>query len=206
MPAAFSRHGVNSQGAAFLMLAVLALGAPAMPAFAAEKAEVKGTEAKAPETLDQLFDKLYDTENPIEARQIERRIWDSWMHSGSDTIDSLMLSGVALMQQQDYARAEQVFGAAIDLKPDYAEAWNKRATVRFLAGNFPGSVADVENTLKLEPRHFGALAGLGMILERIDKLPEALSAYRRALAANPHMPEMPEKLKDLRKKLDNKAL
>lgn len=162
--------------------------------------------ARAAEPVDLLFEKLYETENTGEARQLERKIWEAWAQSGSDTLDSLMQSGVLLMNQKEFGRAEGVFTAMIELKPDFAEAYNKRATVRFMAGDYAGSVADVERTLKLEPRHFGALSGLGLIMERLDNLPEAIRAYRQALAANPHLANVPDKLRELRRKLDNKEL
>lgn len=162
--------------------------------------------ARAAEPVDALFEKLYATENPIEANQLERKIWDAWSTSESDTLNSLLKSGILLSKQGDYARAEAVFSAMIELRADYAEAYNQRATVRFMAGNYPGSVADVERTLKLEPRHFGALSGLGMIMERLDNLPEAIRAYRRALAANPHLSGLPEKIRELRRKLDDKEI
>ncbi len=162
--------------------------------------------ARAAEPLDALFDKLHETENPIEARQIERKIWEAWGVSGSDTLDSLLQSGIQLMNQGELQRADQVFTAMIELKGDFAEAYNKRATVRFMAGDYAGSVADVERTLRLEPRHFGALAGLGLIMERVDNLPEALRAYRRAMAVNPHLADMANKLKEVRRKLDAKEL
>jgi tetratricopeptide (TPR) repeat protein len=162
--------------------------------------------ARAQSAVDLLFDKLQETQNPIEAKQIERKIWEAWSKSDSDTLDALMQGGIAVMEKGDYARAAQIFSSMIELKPDFAEAYNKRATVRFLAGDYPGSVADIERTLKLEPRHFGALSGLGLIMERLDNLPEALRAYRRALAANPHLADAPDKLKELRRRIDAKEL
>lgn len=162
--------------------------------------------ARAQQVVDSLFDKLYETQNPIEAHQLERKIWETWAISGSDTIDALMKGGLAVMEKGDHARAEQIFTSMIELKPDFAEAYNKRATVRFLAMDYAGSVADIERTLKLEPRHFGALSGLGTIMERLDNLEEALKAYRRALAANPHLADAPEKLKELRRRIDAREL
>ncbi|WP_300299349.1 tetratricopeptide repeat protein [Ferrovibrio sp.] len=161
---------------------------------------------RTPATLDELFDKLQETSNPIEARQLERKIWETWGKSESDTLEALMQGGIAVMEKGDYKRAQDIFSTMIELKPDFAEAYNKRATVRFLAGDYAGSVADIERTLKLEPRHFGALSGLGAIMERLDNLPEALRAYRRALAANPHLADGPEKLKELRRRIDAKTL
>lgn len=177
---------------------VLLLLLLAAPAAAAQEA--------APRVIDSLFEKLYETQNPVEARQLERKIWETWAHSGSDTLDALMKGGMTVMEQGDHARAEQIFSQMIELNPDFAEAYNKRATVRFLALDYAGSVADIERTLKLEPRHFGALSGLGTIMERLDNLPEALKAYRRALAANPHLQDAPEKLKELRRRIDAHTL
>lgn len=162
--------------------------------------------AKAQNAIDELFDKLYETKNPIEARQLERKIWEAWAKSGSDTLDALMKGGLTVMEKGDHKRAEEIFSAMIELKPDFAEAYNKRATVRFLAGDYAGSVADIERTLQYEPRHFGALSGLGTIMERLDNLEEALKAYRRALAANPHLDDGPDKLKELRRRIDAREL
>ena len=156
--------------------------------------------------LDALFEKLQETQNPIEARQVERKIWEAWAKSDSDTLDALMQGGMAVMEKGDYKRAVDIFTAMIELKPDFAEAYNKRATVRFMGGDYAGSVADIERTLKLEPRHFGALAGLGLIMERLDNLDAALTAYRRALAANPHLTDGRDKLKELRRRIDAKDL
>jgi len=162
--------------------------------------------AQAQSAVDGLFEKLQETQNPIEAKQLERQIWAAWSKSESDTLDALMGGGIAVMEKGDYPRAQEIFSTMIELKPDFAEAYNKRATVRFLAGDYAGSVADIERTLKLEPRHFGALSGLGTIMERLDNLPEALKAYRRALAANPHMTDGADKLKELRRKIDAREL
>lgn len=162
--------------------------------------------ARAQSAVDGLFEKLQETQNPIEARQLERKIWEAWSKSDSDTLDALMQGGVTVLEKGDYARAQEIFSTMIELKPDYAEAYNKRASVRFLAGDYAGSVADIERTLKLEPRHFGALAGLGTIMERLDNLDEALKAYRRALAANPHLNDGADKLKELRRRIDAKEL
>jgi tetratricopeptide (TPR) repeat protein len=161
---------------------------------------------RAQSAVDGLFEKLQETQNPIEARQLERKIWEAWIKSESDTLDALMQGGIAVMEKGDYGRAQEIFSTMIELKPDFAEAYNKRATVRFLGGDYAGSVADIERTLKLEPRHFGALSGLGTIMERLDNLPEALKAYRRALAANPHLNEGADKLKELRRKIDAREL
>lgn len=176
------------------------------PAQPAQKTDQKAETPAGPLVLDSLFEKLQDTQNPIEARQLERKIWEAWGKGETDTLDALMQGGITVMEKGDYRRANDIFTAMIELKPDFAEAYNKRATVRFLAEDYAGSVADIERTLKLEPRHFGALSGLGLIMERLDNLDEALKAYRRALAANPHINDGADKLKELRRKIDAKEL
>jgi len=198
---------------ALFCLSLLALPAVAQqpapadkPAQPAQKTEQKPEPPAGPLVLDSLFEKLQETQNPIEARQLERKIWEAWGKGESDTLDALMQGGVTVMEKGDYRRANDIFTAMIELKPDYAEAYNKRATVRFLAEDYAGSVADIERTLKLEPRHFGALSGLGLIMERLDNLDEALKAYRRALAANPHINDGADKLKELRRRIDAKEL
>jgi tetratricopeptide (TPR) repeat protein len=200
------------------LLLVLALPPGPLPAGAQAVAEQSSTQRPAapkpapeqpatePPSVDALFDRLYATENPLEGRQIEDKIWAAWMESGSDTVDALMKGGVKVMDAGDYKRAEDIFSAMIELKPDYAEAYNKRATVRYLAGDYAGSVADIERTLKIEPRHFGALSGLAVIMEKLDNLPEALHAWRRALAADPFIADGPEKLKELRRRIDAQTL
>lgn len=182
-----------------LLILALVLPLLALPAAAADKPTEK-------QTVDQLFEKLYETQNPIEAQQLERKIWEAWADAGSDTLDALMKGGMTVMEKGDHERAEQIFTTMIELQPDFAEAYNKRATVRFLAGDYAGSVADIERTLQLEPRHFGALSGLGTIMERLDNLEEALRAYRRALAANPHLADAPEKLRELQRRIDAREI
>lgn len=201
---------------ALLCLSLLALPAVAQQPAPADKppAEKQSSDKPAEKpplltgqaALDSLFEKLQETQNPIEARQLERKIWEAWGKGETDTMDALMQGGVTVMEKGDYKRANDIFTAMIELKPDFAEAYNKRATVRFLAEDYAGSVADIERTLKLEPRHFGALSGLGLIMERLDNLDEALKAYRRALAANPHINDGADKLKELRRKIDAKEL
>lgn len=187
-----------------ILLALLVL--TALPAAAQPASGGPAAGAPAQPSLDMLFEQLQETRNPIEAKQLERKIWEAWGRTQSDTLDALMQGGIAVMDKGDYKRAQDIFSTMIELKPDLAEAYNKRATVRFLAGDYAGSVADIERTLKFEPRHFGALAGLGTIMERLDNLPEALRAWRRALAANPHMGDGPEKLRELRRRIDAREL
>ena len=141
--------------------------------------------------LAQLFSELSKEElSDQEWSEIEGKIWSQWSKSGSRSVDLLMRRGVRAMQDQRLNEAIGHFTAAIDHAPNFPEAWNKRATVYYMLGRFGLSVADIEQTLALEPRHFGALAGLGAIMERTDRASDALTAFQEALKLHPHRPDM----------------
>jgi len=139
--------------------------------------------------LPALFDRLGNGAvlSAMEAEALQSRIWRTWMESSDPTVQSLMTRGVAAMSQQLYSAARGVFDEMIALAPDFAEGWNKRATVNFLMGDFPASVADIQRTLDLEPRHWGALAGLGQIYLLLDEPEAALKPLRRAIEVNPYL-------------------
>ena len=139
------------------------------------------------ERLNAMFNRIHELDDPREAQQIELAIWQVWSESGSDTADLLLARGVRAMNGQDFELAMDAFTALIALEPDFAEGWNKRATLHFVMGNFEASIADIDRTLELAPRHFGALSGLGQIYTLMDRPKDAIDAYRRGLAANPFM-------------------
>jgi tetratricopeptide (TPR) repeat protein len=132
-----------------------------------------------------LLDQLRDAKEAAAARALEQRIWDTWMRSGDAEVDRMMRQGTTEMRFGRLNQALAAFDAAIARKPDYAEAWNKRATLHYMAGNLAASLADIGKVLVLEPRHFGALSGIGLIhIAQGDKA-AALAAYRRVLAVFP---------------------
>jgi tetratricopeptide (TPR) repeat protein len=156
-------------------------------------------EAKTPaEAAAELFDRLARTQDSDEAAGIVSALDRLWLESGSDTSDLLMSRALQAMQGKSYPLALEVLDAIVDLQPDWAEAWNKRATVRWLAGDSKGSMADIAETLKLEPRHLGALAGLGAILEEAGQREEALRVYQRGLDIAPNYGPMKEAVKRLK--------
>jgi tetratricopeptide (TPR) repeat protein len=136
---------------------------------------------------EQLVQRLRD-DSPLVRDHAERGLWQLWSRSGERETDELMARGVAQMQAERYAEAAASFGAAIRRQPGFAEAWNKRATVLYLAGEYRQSLADCEEVLKRNPRHFGALSGLGQIYFALEDYEQALAWWRRALEVNPNMP------------------
>ena len=118
----------------------------------------------------------------------------------------MMRLGMQMMQTNQLTEAGQIFSRLIDLEPDFAEAWNKRATVRYLVGDHDGSKADIVEVLEREPRHFGALSGLAMIHMQNGNLKGALNAYEAALKVNPFMMNAQQMIDALKQKLQGQAL
>lgn len=156
--------------------------------------------------LDPLFDRLKHTADPREAAQIQEQIWNLWMFSEKEDLNALMRQGTFAMAARDFDLALESFNALIALAPGMAEAWNKRATLYYLMQNYEASVADVKQTLKLEPRHFGAIVGMGMIYDALGDQEAALQAFRRGLAVNPHMPNIREKSEQLERVLKDRNI
>lgn len=136
--------------------------------------------------LDRLFDDLARTDND-EWERVQTEIWRVWSRSGSASMDLLLRRADEAANSGDLDGALLFLDDLVRLAPDFAEAWNKRATVYFMRGDYGRSVADIERTLSLEPRHFGALSGLALILDRTGQKIAALKAWRRALEINPHL-------------------
>lgn len=149
-------------------------------------------------TLDQLFDRLKEA-SERDASRIEDEIADRWSSSGSDSEDLLLLRGRKAMREKDFKRAIGHFSRLIAFNPDFAEAWNGRATAYFADEQLGRSLADLYEVLRLEPRHFGAIIGMGLILEMLDRDEEASKAYEAALAIHPHVEGAEEGLERLRK-------
>lgn len=155
--------------------------------------------------LDGLFERL-KTAEAAEAGRIETEIWIEWSKSGSPAEDLLLQRGKDAMELGDFAAAIEHFTAIIDHDPDFAEAWNARATAYYMAGEFGPSVADIGQVLTRNPRHFGALSGLAMILEESGKPERALEVYRAALAIHPHLQGAAEAVKRLETEAEGQEL
>jgi tetratricopeptide (TPR) repeat protein len=117
--------------------------------------------------------------------QAEASLWAMWCRSGRPELDALLAEGVAALERRDVIGATNVFTRLIDAAPDWAEAWNKRATARYLAHNFEGAIRDCEATLALKPHHFGALSGQGLCHLALEQYARAAALFRRALAVHP---------------------
>lgn len=157
-------------------------------------------------SLDTLFEALKIAPDAASAKAIESRIWAAWTVSDSDTCNLLMARVKAAAEDKDYDLAIRLLDAVIELKPDYVEAWNRRATVYYLKKDYAHSLADIREVLAREPRHFGALAGLGAILEEIGDDKHALEAYRNALAIDPHLEHIPDVVKTLTEKVEGRDI
>jgi tetratricopeptide (TPR) repeat protein len=217
--------------ARFLGLAVAALAATllAVPASGAEpkagpapkiapKIEPKGKWVQPPKklprlsmrdsvnNLDFLFGALKVAPDNETAKAIEQRIWVLWMHSQSDTTNLLMIRVQKAIEAKNLDLALKLLDAIVKIKPDYVEAWNRRATIYYMRKDYGHSLADIRQVLRLEPRHFGALTGLGLILQDIGDDKQALEVYRRALAVYPKLERVPDIVKTLREKVEGRDI
>lgn len=137
--------------------------------------------------LDTLFEKLGAATDPFAVQALEQAIWEQWTMVPDPPQRQLMMRGIAEMQQQELETAVATFTRLIEMAPELSEAWNKRATVHWLLGNFPASIADICETVKREPRHFGAYSGLGMIRAQMGEHARAAAAFALAKKWNPHI-------------------
>ncbi len=157
-------------------------------------------------SLDRLFEALKVAPDNDSAKYIENRIWSAWIATDSDTCTLLMSRVKTAVDSKDLDLGIKLLTAIIQIKPDYLEAWNRRATLYYQKKDFDHSLADIHEVLKREPRHFGALSGLGMILQEIGDDKGALEAYRRALAVHPHLERIPDVVKQLSEKVEGRDI
>ena len=184
------------------MIAALAAAQAASPQLAQS-----GPDAAArAQRLDELFARLKTDKSEEEGDGAVAEIWKLWQQSGTAELDELMEQASRMIGHGLYPLALPILDDIIKRAPDWAEAWNKRATALYLMGEHERSLADIDRVLALEPRHFGALAGIG--LNRIAKgeYREALAAYRKALAVNPFLKERLELIPALEKKVGEKPI
>jgi tetratricopeptide (TPR) repeat protein len=166
---------------------------PAYPAPAPEPEAVAPTDKAAPlaapaeNRLDKLFADLKRERNERKAERISQQIWNEWFRSGSASIDLMMQWAAKATEDKKFDVALDFLDQVVVMEPDFAEGWNRRATVHFMMNNFSKSMADIEHTLRLEPRHFGALSGMAQILRNRGSDELALQVYQRVLDIYPMM-------------------
>ena len=158
------------------------------------------------QNLDRLFEALKVAPDDESAKYIENRIWAIWLASGSDTANLLMGRVKTAMEAKDFELAIRLLNAIIDMRPNFIEAWNRRATLYYMNKDFTRAIGDIREVLAREPRHFGALAGLGIILQEFGDDKRALDAFRRALAIHPHIERVPDMVKRLSDKIDGREI
>ncbi len=156
--------------------------------------------------LDFLFEALKLAPDAESAKHIENRIWALWLASGSDTANLLMSRVKTATDGKDLDLALKLLDSVIELRPDFVEAWNRRATIYYLRKDYDRSMADIRQVLAREPRHFGAISGLGMILQEFGDEKRALDAFRRAVAIHPHLQRLPETIKTLSEKVEGRDI
>lgn len=151
--------------------------------------------------LPDLFGKLQQAENSQQAVKIETEIWKKWYEREDSDGGSAMTNAVAAMSSGRYTVALTLLDELVTKESEFAEAWNRRATVHYLLGNYKQSLSDIEQTLSLEPRHFGAISGIGMIMLKLGKTDKALHAFERVLDISPHNVGANKSVKQLESKL-----
>ncbi len=156
--------------------------------------------------LDFLFGALKAAPDQESAKAIENRIWALWLASGSDTVDLLMRRAKTAVEKEKLDVALRLLDAVIEIRPQFTEAWNRRATVFFLKKDYGSALSDLRQVLRREPRHFAALAGLGTIMQDIGDEKNALEAFRRAAELYPQLNGMPDKIRSLTEKVEGQPI
>ena len=155
--------------------------------------------------LDRLFERLTITTSDEEASNITREIWQRWTANDDPTVSQLMQTGIRALNYSTYRRALQSFDRVIEMAPEFAEGWNKRATLYYHIKEYRRSIDDIKETLRLEPRHFGAWSGLGLVSIAQENYSGALAAFKKALSINPHIANIRryvQKLEDWQRRED----
>jgi tetratricopeptide (TPR) repeat protein len=212
MDSPFSRIGLLGLVAAVGAAAMVLHTPPAARAQAGGSSEPPAAKHPRPTNVDRsrniefLFGALKAAPDPESAKLVENRILTLWLASGSDTADLLMTRVKTAIDAKEFDLAIELLNAVVEIKPDYVEGWNRRATVYFLKKDFSAAITDIRQVLAREPRHFGALAGLGMIMQELGDDKRALEVFRRALDVHPHLQRIPDLVKSLTEKVDGRDI
>ena len=156
--------------------------------------------------LDDLFQSLQTSSDSEKLIEVEGEIWEIWYQSGEEEIDLLMMQAAELVNSGNLIAAETLYGSIIQQSPGFSEGWNRRATVRFYQRDYDGSLADIQQTLKLEPRHFGAIWGLGMILGLRQDYQNAILAFEQLLEVKPNSADARPRIEQLKEALAKESV
>ena len=154
--------------------------------------------------LDELFTQLREATNPRVAKRAEREIWAIWHETPDDTSLEIMRNARTALDSADFDLAISLLDKLVEYTPDFAEAWNQRAIVLYFTEDYSGSLRDIEQTLKLEPRHFGAMSGRGRVYLHLDELELALQAFESALDRNPWMDNIRAQMQMIRARINSR--
>ena len=156
--------------------------------------------------LDALFATLQSSEDEAVLQETEAAIWEIWYDSGEQAVDEKMEQAAELMLSGNLPAAERIYSEVIEMLPEFSEGWNRRATVRFYQSDFAGSLDDIEETLRLEPRHFGAIWGLGMIFGQQGDYERAILAFERLLEIKPNAADARPRIEMLKQQMAGEAV
>ena len=156
--------------------------------------------------LNRLFDEL-KIKDQSSSFKIEQKIWKIWStHPNNDELTSMLSIGSEFVNNNQYSKAVEIFTKVIELDPSWAEAWNKRATVLYMMGEFEKSQKDIDEVLKLEKRHFGALAGQGLVNIKLENYEKAIMSYEEAMKIYPSMNSPKIMIKELKELIKNQSI
>jgi tetratricopeptide (TPR) repeat protein len=190
---------------ATLLMAAALTATPALAQVGPNFMAVPSDDEPTMTELDTWFLRLSQAETKGEAAIAETHIQQIWMKSGSDTVDLLMGWAMKAMNEKDFPLALDLLDQVVTMQPDFAEGWNKRATIEYMQDDYGKALADIAHALALEPRHFGAMSGMGMILREIEENEEALAVLRRALEIHPQLENIDTLVKELERKVGQDA-
>jgi len=156
--------------------------------------------------LGELFSELQMASSPAMASDLEARIWSIWSEAGDADIDKVYQIGTQALALGDLTTALKIFDAIVAKAPKFAEGWNKRATIYFMLDRYEDSLADIDRTLELEPHHFGALAGLGLVNIKLDRDEAALDAFERVLRVSPQSDSAKANVEFVKQRIKDKSI
>lgn len=166
-------------------------------------------DARADQTdprLKGLFEQLRTAPTPQAAAPLEAEIWTIWAKSGDSDLDQVFEVGSRAMAIGDITTALRIFDTIVRKAPNFAEGWNKRATIYFMMDRYEDSLADIDRTLELEPHHFGALSGLGLVNIKLDRDEAALDAFERVLKVSPQSDSAKANIEFVKQRIKDKSI